>query len=94
LSVLPGDTNTVVHSALQLLPDGSLIQGDVGSQSATWYLLKPGAEQWCALPAGLIPSHATELHTGGESLWWLKVGGGGAGTTAGRVELASLRCGE
>lgn len=92
LPPLPAGTSRPMYLGLQLLPDGSLIQLNNGSQSYTWQLLKPGVDRWCALPTGLIPDDASELHIGGDRLWWLKLNGASMGTTAGQIELASLRC--
>jgi len=87
LPLLPGgDPELPIYPGLQVLPDGAFLSQ--GASDASWYLLLPGAQEWCLLENPDLPSFPVELPAAGGSLWWVDP----EGNTIRSVPLADLTC--
>jgi hypothetical protein len=89
-----GDLGGCCGWVLQMLPDGRLLV-----MGSAWYLLAPGATQWCSpttMPAGqpsAYPGMAPMVM--GDRLWWLdstRNGPGAFTSSAKSVPISSLHC--
>lgn len=79
-----------VYQTLLMLPNGALL-GSVTSPTgaASWQLLPPGAREWRAIPASVLPPGATWPTAAHGRLWWYTTGSGPT-ATAPTVASASL----
>ena len=83
LPALPQSSSGATYAGLQILPDGTLLAQ--GGQS--WYLLAPGASDWCPAAGSTLPAQAQPLQTSGGRLWWLQSDG-----TPTSTPIGSLTC--
>jgi hypothetical protein len=85
-------TKGPLHAGLQMLPNGTLIGRDGETLDGEWLWLKPGARQWCALPAGLIAKTAIAVRAAGNRIWWVESDNNGAVKGFGQADLTKLQC--
>ena len=72
LPPLPGQGGEPLPYSPRFLPNGALVAQSSGS--GPWYLLLPGASNWCVvagIPAG---AESDSLRAAGDRLWWLEQG--------------------
>lgn len=80
------DPDIPVYPGLQVLPDGAFLSQ--GAADASWYLLPPGAQEWCPLENPDLPTFPVELPAAGGNLWWVDP----EGYSLRSVPLADLVC--
>jgi hypothetical protein len=67
LPLLPDQPGTFFFATdLQLLPDGSLLAGS----GRGWWLLRPGAQSWCAVADDVLPADTDRVWQAIGALWW------------------------
>jgi photosystem II stability/assembly factor-like uncharacterized protein len=57
------------YPGLQILPDGSFLSQ--GAEGIEWFMLSPGAGDWCQLEIADMPPFPVELPASGGNLWWV-----------------------
>lgn len=96
LPPLPGVTSSVsTFPGLTELPNGSLLARP-DAANAAWQLLRPGADNWCAVSGAALPSTVVPFQAVGDRLWWIDYSGSNGPTYQTQpksVPLSSVRCG-
>jgi hypothetical protein len=72
---------------LQLLADGSLLAEVLPGQDWAWWMLAPGARQWCEIPTGVLPAGISAVSVLGALAWWHEPGASPVG-----VPVAGFGC--
>jgi hypothetical protein len=91
LPPLPDSNGDAFFPGLQILPDGTLLVQQLANGG--WYLLAPGASNWCALAGSGLPSAAAmAVQPIGDRLWWQESGSAPGAVTPKNLPLADLRC--